>query len=89
MDLTKLSDDDLKALADGNISAMSTEGLQLIAGSQQEPESAISQVMRTAREAPEQLLEPFTRGVAEGMFVEPALGLSQLVTRGLEWARPS
>lgn len=83
MDLSKLSDDDLKALADGNISAMSTEGLQLIAGSQQAPESALSQVMRTAREAPEQLMEPFTRGVAEGMFVEPALGLSQLVTRGL------
>ena len=84
MDLTKLSDDDLKALAEGNISAMSTEGLQLIAGTQQEaPESAISQVLRTARESPSQLLEPFPRGVAEGMFVEPALGLSQLVTRGL------
>ena len=83
MDLSKLSDDDLKALADGNIGAMSTEGLQLIAGSQQAPESALSQVMRTAREAPGQLMEPFTRGVAEGMFVEPALGLSQLVTRGL------
>ena len=83
MDLTKLSDDDLRALADGNISAMSTEGLQLIAGSQQEPEGAISRVMRTARESPSQLLEPFPRGVAEGMFVEPVLGLSQLVTRGL------
>ncbi len=83
MDLTKLSDDDLKALADGNISAMSTEGLQFIAGQQQAPESAISQVLRTARESPGQLMEPFTRGVAEGMFVEPALGLSQLVTRGL------
>ena len=83
MDLTKLSENDLKALADGNISAMSTEGLQLIAASQQAPESAISQVLRTAREAPEQLMEPFTRGVAEGMFVEPVLGLSQLVSRGL------
>lgn len=83
MDLTKLSNDDLKALADGNISAMSTEGLQFIAGSQQEPEGAISRVMRTARESPSELLEPFPRGVAEGMFVEPVLGLSQLVTRGL------
>ena len=83
MDLTKLSDDDLRALAEGNISAMSTEGLQLIASSQQEPEGAISRVMRTARESPSQLLEPFPRGVAEGMFAEPVLGLSQLVTRGL------
>jgi hypothetical protein len=32
MDLSKLSDDDLKALADGNLSAMSTEGLEMIAG---------------------------------------------------------
>lgn len=83
MDLTKLSNDDLKALADGNISAMSTEGLQFIAGSQQEPDGAISKIMRTARESPSELLEPFPRGVAEGMFVEPVLGLSQLVTRGL------
>lgn len=86
MDLTKLSDDDLKALAEGNISAMSTEGLQYIA-SQQQPQQqqagAFSQIMQTAREAPMQLMEPFTRGVAEGMFAEPALGLSQLVTRGL------
>jgi hypothetical protein len=91
MDLTRLSESDLKALADGRVDAMSTEGLQYIASQQpqqtpqQAPQQAgaLSRVMQTARESPMQLMEPFSRGVAEGMFVEPALGISQLVSRGL------
>ena len=72
MDLTKLSDDDLKALADGRIESMSTEGLQLIAGPQEEPMPMADQLTRqlglTARAGiaglaslPNMLVDPFAR----------------------------
>jgi hypothetical protein len=79
MDLTKLSDSDLKAIADGNLEALSTEALQMLAGEvepQQEP--SIFEKLKGAF-----AFEPFTREMAGGMFEEPALGIAQLVTKGL------
>jgi hypothetical protein len=79
MDLSKLSDNDLKALADGNLSAMSTEGLELIAGSvqTQEQPSFLDRFVSAARP------EPFTEGMAREMFESPALAVSQLATQML------
>jgi hypothetical protein len=79
MDLSKLSDDDLKALADGNLSAMSTEGLELIAGSvqPQEQPSFLEKFVSAARP------EPFAEGMAREMFESPALAVSQLATQML------
>lgn len=74
MDLTKLSDNDLKALSEGNIEAMSTEGLRMLSAGQKQPESRISQFLQAARP------EPFTEAVARGMFEDPALAVAQLVT---------
>lgn len=74
MDLTKLSDNDLKALSEGNIEAMSTEGLRMLSAGQKQPESRISQFLQAARP------EPFTEAVARGMFEDPALAVAQLAT---------
>lgn len=74
MDLTKLSDNDLKALSEGNIEAMSTEGLRMLSAGQKQPESRISQFLKAARP------EPFTEAVARGMFEDPALAVAQLAT---------
>lgn len=74
MDLTKLSDNDLKALSEGNIEAMSTEGLRMLSEGQKQPESRISQFLKAARP------EPFTEAVARGMFEDPALAVAQLAT---------
>lgn len=74
MDLTKLSDNDLKALSEGNIEAMSTEGLRMLSADQKQPESRISQFLKAARP------EPFTEAVARGMFEDPALAVAQLAT---------
>ena len=74
MDLTKLSDNDLKALSEGNIEAMSTEGLRMLSAGQKQPESLISQFLQAARP------EPFTEAVARGMFEDPALAVAQLAT---------
>lgn len=73
MDLTKLSDNDLKALSEGNIEAISTEGLRILAADQQ-PESKLSQFLQAARP------EPFTEAVARGMFEDPAVAIAQLAT---------
>lgn len=78
MDLSKLSDADLKALADGNIEAMSTEGLQVIAS--QRPEQAA----RRAGIAEALRPEPFTEAMARGMFEDPVLAIAQLATLG-QW----
>lgn len=89
MDLTKLSDDDLKALADGRIESMSTEGLQLIAGPQEEPVPMADQLTRqlglTARAGiaglaslPNMLVDPFAR--LAGM-TPPSEALQRTLTR--------
>lgn len=74
MDLTKLSDNDLKALSEGNIEAMSTEGLRMLSSGQKQPESRLSQFLQAARP------EPFTEAMARGMFEDPALAIAQLAT---------
>jgi hypothetical protein len=74
MDLTKLSDNDLKALSEGNIEAMSTEGLRMLSAGQKQPESTVSRVLQAIRP------EPFTEAVARGMFEDPALAVAQLAT---------
>lgn len=90
MDLTKLSDDDLKALADGNMSAMSTEGLQLIAGQQEEQAAPMQdQLMRqlglTGRAAisgiaalPNIIADPFARLAG---VTPPSEALQRTLTR--------
>jgi len=74
MDLTKLSDNDLKALSEGNIEAMSTEGLRMLSSGQKQPESRLSQFLQALRP------EPFTEAAARGMFEDPALAIAQLAT---------
>lgn len=90
MDLTKLSDDDLKALADGNMSAMSIEGLQLIAGQQEEQAAPMQdQLMRqlglTGRAAisgvaalPNIIADPFARLAG---VTPPSEALQRTLTR--------
>ena len=77
MDLTKLSDSDLKAIADGDLESLSTEALQMLAGGVEPAEkpSIIDRLKGTFA------FEPFTREMAGGMFEEPALGVAQLVSR--------
>lgn len=76
MDLSKLSEADLKALAEGNVEAMSTEGLQIIATQQPEQAARRATFLETLRP------EPFTEAVARGMFEDPALAIAQMATLG-------
>lgn len=70
MDLTKLSDADLQAVASGNLSAVSDEGLQFIAGN--------------APAAPKAQPASFAKRAAYGM-AEPIVGAGQLMARPLGW----
>lgn len=79
MDLSKLSDDDLSAIEKGDLSTLSTEALQMLAGGVEPAEepSIIDRLKGTFA------FEPFTREMAGGMFEEPVLGVAQLVSRAL------